>query len=57
VKRVWHFIAGDSRSTPAAVACALVFAVAGAHEHWPSATLAAGYAGILVAGLALSIFE
>jgi hypothetical protein len=57
VKRVWSFIAGDSRSTPAAVACALLFGVAGGHAHFPSATLAAGYAAILIAGLTLSVFE
>jgi hypothetical protein len=57
VKRVWRFVAGDSRSTPAAVACALVFGVVGTHANWPSASLAAGYAGILAAGLALSVFE
>ena len=57
MKRAWRFIAGDSRSTPAAVACALVFALAGTHANWPSASLAAGYAGILAAGLALSVFE
>ncbi|MGP6158422.1 MAG: hypothetical protein ACLPYS_13115 [Vulcanimicrobiaceae bacterium] len=57
MKRAWHFIAGDSRSTSAAVACALIFGVAGTHANWPSVSLAAGYAGILVAGLALSVFE
>jgi hypothetical protein len=57
VKSAWRFIAGDSRSTPLAVACAVAVAVVGTHSGWPNATVASAYAGILVAGLTLGVFE